>query len=243
MNIPSVTCLQLSYGRPQLSVEAVECFLRQTYLNKKLIIINTHPSPVYFNEFYDNIEVHNIKPLGHLSDVYRFGMDLIKSDYFCIWDDDDLFMPWHIDDRISFILKHPEYDAVGHTYCIFSVNNELKELAQNTFVSQYLYKNNGIRPDGGIACWDINWHDKSWKRGIFGFPLKPSYVYRWATGENHISGYAGEEGQHRVYLNNIETKHKIHFDFPWEPKWNRDYVNDIKILQLSSESNDALASG
>ena len=238
---PSVTCLQLSYGRPQLSVEAVECFLKQTYSNKKLIIVNTHPSPVYFDEPYNNIEVHNIKPLNKLSDVYRYGLDLITSDYFCIWDDDDLFMPWHIEDRINTAIEHSEFDAIGHTHCVFSCDGIIKELAQNMFVAQYLYKNNGIRPDAGIACWDVNWHDKPWKRFNFTFPLKPSYVYRWGTGENHISGLAGENGQHEIYLSNIENKHKLKFDFPWKPTWSKDYSKEAKEFyenQLSKNRSD-----
>lgn len=222
---PLVTCLQLSYGRPQLSTEAVECFLRQTYKNKKLIIVNTHPSPVYFDKKYDNIEVHNIKPLSHLSDIYRYGLDLIKSKYFCIWDDDDIFLPWHIEDRVNCILEHPEYNAVGHKYGIYAENNEIKNIGGNMFVSQYLYANNGIRPDSNLSCWDTNWHDKAWNRYHLDFPYKPSYIYRWGTGEDHISGHGGdEEKQHQGYLNNIKIKHALKFDFPWIPNWQVDYA-------------------
>lgn len=222
-----VTCLQLSYGRPTLSIEAVECFLRQTYQNKKLIIINTHPSPVYFEKEYPNIEVHNIKPLNRLSDIYRYGLDLIQSEYFCIWDDDDLFLPWHIEERMNYAIEHPENDAIGHKWCLFSCDGIIRELSQNIFVAQYLYKNNGIRPDAGLSCWDVNWHFKPWKRANYSWPLKPSYVYRWETGENHISGGAAdEEGQHKGYLKNIEEKHKLKFDFPWKPSWKRDYAAD-----------------
>jgi hypothetical protein len=231
MNNPVVTCLQLSYGRPQLSVEAVESFLRQTYANKKLIIINTHPSPVYFNKEYDNIEVHNIKPLGYLSDVYRFGLDLISSEYFCIWDDDDLFMPWHIEDRMRFSLENPEYDAIGHSHCLTSMHNKLEGIGQNMFVAQYLYKNNGIRPDANVSCWDVGWHYRPWKRGEFSFPARPSYIYRWGTGESHISGWGGqEEAQHKGYLLNIQEKHKVRFDFPWIPRWDKEY--DKEVIEL-----------
>ena len=228
MNNPSVTCLQLSYGRPQLSVEAVECFLRQTYTNKKLIIVNTHPSPVYFENKYDNIEVYNIKPLDHLSDVYRFGMDLIKSDYFCVWDDDDLFMPWHVENRVDYILKHSEYNAVGHKFGVMTVDNVIKNMGGNMFVSQYLYKNNGFRPDKNKCCWDVSWSNHQWKKGYLDFPNKPSYIYRWGTGESHISGLGGdEEAQHRGYINNITDKHKIKFEFPWVPSWKIDYCKLI----------------
>jgi glycosyltransferase involved in cell wall biosynthesis len=224
MNTPLVTCLQLSYGRPQLSVEAVECFLQQTYENKKLIIINTHPSPVYFDSNYENIEVHNIKPLSHLSNVYRFGMELITSDYFCIWDDDDLYMPWHIQDRVNILMENPSAEMIGHTHCIYSCDGEIRNFVQNAFVSQHLYKNKVNFPNENIACWDMDWANRPWKQKTFTFPIKPSYVYRWGTGEDHISGLGGEEGQQQGYMNNIERKSKIKFDFPWVPSWRKNYV-------------------
>jgi hypothetical protein len=230
MNNPEVTCLQLSYGRPRLSVEAVECFLRQTYTNKKLIIINTHSSPVYFNTSYDNIEVHNIKPPTHLSDVYRYGLQLIKSPHFCIWDDDDIFLPWHIADRVAKRLLTDEYNAIGHSKSFFSLGDVIQNVGGNTFVSQYLYDNNGILPDANISCWDVNWVNKPWKRGYVDFPCKPSYIYRWGTGENHIGGHADEAGQHGIYLRNIEEKHNLKFDFPWKPEWRRDYISDATLF-------------
>jgi glycosyltransferase involved in cell wall biosynthesis len=224
---PEVTCLQLSYGRPQLSVEAVESFLRQTYQNKKLIIVNTHPSPVYFDKEYSSIKVFNIKPLERLSDIYRFGIQQIKSPYFCIFDDDDIYLPWHIADRVAERLKSDDFDAIGHEVCFSSSGNVIDNLGGNMFVAQYLYDNNGILPDAGLACWDGNWHSKPWKRKHLISPYLPSYIYRWGTGENHISGLAGEEGQHKVYLSNIEQKHRLRFDFPWKPAWGRNYEQDV----------------
>jgi hypothetical protein len=229
-NEPEVTCLQTSYGRPQLSVEAVECFLRQTYPKKHLIIVNTHHSPVYFDKTYPNITVHNTPPFPALSDVYRFGMDQIKTKYMCIWDDDDLFLPWHIQDRVDAAYKHPEYDAYGLPHAIFSVGNVMESVSENMFVASFMYENNGIRPDAGLATWDVNWYNKPWKWYKMTKPNKLSYVYRWGTGESHISGLAGEQGQMQGYLNNITDKAKLSFNDPWIPMWQKDYVKEAEEL-------------
>lgn len=224
---PLVTCLQLSYGRPHLSVEAVESFLRQTYENKLLLIVNTHHSPVKFAHPYKNIKVFNVPNFPYLSDVYRYGISLIKTKHYFIWDDDDIFLPWHIADRVNARLANPRFNAITHHVAFTSYNNEIKSLDSNMFVSQYLYDNNGIKPDAGISCWDVNWDKKPWQRFHLSLPrTRPSYIYRWATGESHISGAATEKGQHQNYLRNIEEKKKIHFPDPWIPGWRRDYTTD-----------------
>lgn len=230
---PAVTCLQLSYGRPQLSVEAVESFLRQTYQNKHLIIVNTHHSPVYFEKQYDNITVHNVGSFPYLSDVYRFGLSLIKTPYYCIWDDDDIFLPWHITDRVKVRLEHPDCDAISHEFAYCSANNVINDLGRNMFVSQYLYDTNGILPDAGLSCWDVNWDQKPWRRHFMKLAdYNPSYIYRWATGEGHISGGADTEAkQHQNYLNNIAQKAKVNFPEPWQPMWRKDYA--AEALQLT----------
>jgi hypothetical protein len=227
MDQPLVTCLQLSYGRPHLSVEAVESFLLQSYPNKKLIIVNTHKSPVWFENDFKNIEVYNVSPFPYLSDVYRFGLSLIQSPYFCIWDDDDIFLPWHIADRVQARLAHPECNAITHEVAFCSQQNVITDLGGNMFVSQYLYDNNGIKPDASLSCWDVNWDQKPWKRHYLKkSEARPSYIYRWATGEGHISSSADEAGQHQNYLRNIEEKNKLDFPAPWIPTWTRDYVAD-----------------
>jgi hypothetical protein len=224
---PPVTCLQLSYGRPHLSVEAVESFLRQTYENKRLIIVNTHHSPVYFKRIYGNIKIYNVGAFPYLSDVYRYGLSLIKTKHFFIWDDDDIFLPWHIADRVNAKLANPSFNAITHKVAFISYENQIKSLESNMFVSQYLYDNNGIVPDAGISCWDVNWDQKSWKRHYLSLPhARPSYIYRWATGESHISGSTTEKGQHQNYLKNIAEKKKIHFPDPWIPAWRRNYSLD-----------------
>jgi hypothetical protein len=241
-----VTCLQLSYGRPKLSQEAVECFIRQDYPHKKLIIVNTHHSPVRFNQdIHDkyDITVHNIKPLERLSDVYRYGLDLIDTPLFSLWDDDDLFLPWHLSERVKAYIEYKEARArkfvpdkpvrIGHRWCLFGVDGVIKQLDQNMFVAQYLYESSAIRPDAGVAVWDLDWEKKFCKLGVTmkqDWPFRPSYVYRWGTGEAHISSEGGEEGQHKNYLRNIAEKAKQDFDFTWEPYWLKDYAEEAKTI-------------
>jgi hypothetical protein len=224
---PLVTCLQLSYGRPHLSVEAVESFLRQTYKNKLLLIINTHHSPVRFARPYKNIKIHNVAPFAHLSDIYRYGMSLVKTKHFLLWDDDDIFLPWHIADRVNARLANPACNAVTHQVAFASYGNKIKSLDSNMFVSQYLYDKNNIKPDAGVCRWDVKWDQKPWNRFHLTLPkIKPSYIYRWDTGEPHVSGSETEKGQHENFRRGNEEKKKVNFPDPWIPAWKRDYVSD-----------------
>jgi len=257
---PEVTCLQLSYGRPHLSVEAVCSYANQTYANKRLIIVNTHPDPVTklvpdercVGEL-SNITVKNTASEGlkfdRLSDVYRYALSLVETPLFMFWDDDDIYLPWHITSRVNAYLAAKFYfrdvTCVTHEVSFTSEENQIKNMGGNMFVSQYIHENNpSLRPDPGVACWDANWFYKDHVRatiyssGMVGvgsgnagvlvptWYAIPSYIYRWATGENHISGQATEEGQHQNFLRNIEEKHKLKLPSTWFAGWSRNYVKD-----------------
>lgn len=233
---PWVTCIQTSYGRPHLSEEAVECFARQTYQNKKLVIVNTHRSRVGFEPGYAevrNISVVNCRPFPYLSDVYRFAMDQVTTPLFCLWDDDDLFLPWHIDDRVKLWLEvkdhHPRKPVrVGNSKSIFANGPRFLKQDSNMFVAQYLYEASSLRPPAGEPVWDLEW-ERLWEtRGTetvrLGPSSRPSYVYRWGTGEDHISSKPDPEGQHQNYLANIARKNAKVLPGVWHPHWDHDYV-------------------
>ena len=80
-NEPKITAVMLCYGRKALAEEAVESFLRQTYMRKRLLIVNTHPDRIWFEDEYPNIEVHNIHPdpFENLNEKYNYAFDQIRT--------------------------------------------------------------------------------------------------------------------------------------------------------------------
>lgn len=226
----TVTCLQMSYGRPQLSVEAVESFLRQTYPHKLLYIFNVHPSPIIFSQAYDNIKVFNRSGFSHLSDLARYAISQVQSPLYCFWHDDDVFLPWHLEQRVNVYhcLGKPEA-AIGHEHCFVSVNNEITGLEQNLFFSQHLFVNNGRLPEPNRSCWDLDFYNQ-WDPVLIPYSTAhlPSYIYRLDHGERHIGSGSNEQEQHAVYQTNLSEKRFISYPAPWLPDWRKDYEQEVR---------------
>ena len=93
-----IDCLMGTYGRYSLVCEALACFLKQTALSQAtMLIYNQHPVPLQFDHPRVRV-VNEAPPPGSL----RFIRDRMhqradpSADLIHWWDDDDLYLPWHL---------------------------------------------------------------------------------------------------------------------------------------------------
>lgn len=99
-----VSCLCLTYGRPALLEEAIESFIRQRWDGpKELIVLNDHPEQKLLCDYnYDVVRVFNLPwRLATLGDKRNLSVVLAKYDYLLIWDDDDIHLPWRIEETMK----------------------------------------------------------------------------------------------------------------------------------------------
>ena len=98
-----IDCLMGTYGRYSLACESLACFLQQTALSDaSLLIYNQHPVPLLFehprvrvvNEVRDNVSLRQIKQ--RMLELADPTAELIHY-----WDDDDLYLPWHLEDVLE----------------------------------------------------------------------------------------------------------------------------------------------
>lgn len=190
---PLVCCLTSTYGRLSKLNEVVTCFLEQDYENKKLIILNNHPSPLTCD--FPNVTVYNEPLYPTLGDCRNRLADLADGDFVRTWDDDDLYLPWTIRQGVENIGSAPAWKPKRSW---FWVMNKMPELAENVFEAailvridvakkyKYLAKSGGnehetllkgIEKEGGCSTTEMN--------------EKSSYCYRWGWGMWHISGTLG----------------------------------------------------
>src|SRR5438105_148799 len=98
----SVSAMCLTYGRPELLEEAIECFLIQDYGgDKELIILNDLPEQIL--EF-DHPQVRTInvpKRFRTLGEKRNAAAALASHDVLFVWDDDDIYLPH----RLSYSIK------------------------------------------------------------------------------------------------------------------------------------------
>lgn len=112
--VPKVTCLCATKGRYQLLRSAVSYFMLQDYPNKELIIFNNHKVDIELSDFIKdqgNIHLVNAGEFDSISDVYNAALPYVDSfgghptEYVAIWDDDDIYLPWHLSTAVKYLNK------------------------------------------------------------------------------------------------------------------------------------------
>lgn len=102
---PQVTAIMCTYGRFSCVERAVNCFIEQTYPNKKLLIFNTDTESPYTqteklsrNRIWvvnNSIDFKTKLPYTNVGAIRRdaLRLDYYEDGYVVTWDDDDIFLP------------------------------------------------------------------------------------------------------------------------------------------------------
>ena len=96
MTTPTVTCLCPTYGRLECLRDALACFLLQDYPGKRLLIMNDAAIPIYCDGLEEVLVINvaaRMQTLGHKRQAL---LKCAQTDGVAHWDDDDLYLPWHL---------------------------------------------------------------------------------------------------------------------------------------------------
>jgi len=243
---PLVTIITNTWGEHiNLAEEAVASFLRQDYPHKKLMIVNTHQDPVILEGYYPEIEIYNIPDVFvSLCDKFLWGIDKVKEGLWGLFDDDDIALPWFISERVEAYLAHKTNGRgpvmVSHSNSYYSEKNVIKSLVGNGWtnrlyepiaVNEILRKYPDIKTKFEfdqqiVSCFPVN-------IDVVG---RPAYIYRWDSGSYHYSG-SGAEGRAESWERGRAIAAEKRRTTPWQPKWNRDYEQDVKDFLHKQENN------
>jgi len=104
MDLPLITCVCVSKGRPGFLRRAVERFQAQTYPNKDLVIVyedgSASSNPCVSNKEIKFVRLHNGSELT-LGERRNISIQHCTGAYFCQWDDDD----WYHNRRLEIQLN------------------------------------------------------------------------------------------------------------------------------------------
>ncbi len=239
----TVTCCMLYYGRKDVAEESMASFLLQTYPHKKLLIVNTHPDPVWFEKEYPNIEVHNLPPdkFKNLNEKYNYALANVKTKWWAPWDSDDIWLPWHLKNLAAYIPNTepnglPRKIALARSYFMLHKRQEIK-IGWNmwgTAIWETFDKDGNHHaqcdPKKASNCdrqityldWDRHWLDRGGEKS----PI--SFIFRWHVEKNHNrSAILGQKGIERAET--IKEKlMKTRITEPWRPHWSVDYTKKIR---------------
>lgn len=176
-------------------------FYAQTYENKELIIFNTdmdYPMSLGF-EADDVIVVNNNTdyqtglPYPNRGQICRDAVTHATGDYFMLADDDDIYLPWHIQQAVDKI-EEVGRDAWKPQKSFFR-NGSVLELAQNTMEASVIVKMERIREIGfrtdKTGMEGLSWYTRLRDEGQLNENYTnyvPSYCFNWSDPP-HIAGH------------------------------------------------------
>jgi hypothetical protein len=139
-----------------------------------------------------------------------------SADLIHFWDDDDLYLPWHLEDCLKHIGDNVAWKPES---CWLSYANVTFSRHQNRFEGSWIFRADYLRSaplNTHPAYTDHPVYLQTEEAGLVAttdFGGATSYIYRWANGSEHISGFAGPCDESRQ-CHNIELWRSRSNDVP-----------------------------
>ena len=201
-----IDCLMGTYGRYSLACESLACFLQQSAISQaSLLIYNQHPVPLSFDHPKVRV-VNEVPPDSSLRFVRHRMHELADPSAQCIhwWDDDDLYLPWHLEDCFEHIGDSVAWKAASSW---LSERNEKFTLCRNRFEGSWIFRADYLRSAPLHTHPTYTDHpvvmqtEEAGRLATTDLGGRTSYIYRWDIGTQHISGYGcGDEASQEKNL-------------------------------------------
>jgi hypothetical protein len=247
-----------SYRRFHCVKRIVAQYQAQTYSNKELIIFNTDEEYPYTLGFEDEsiiivnngIDYKTGLPYENRGQICRDAVTHATGDYFMLADDDDIYLPWHLQQAVEGIEQNKK-DAWKPEKSFFATKDKL-EMCQNTMEASVIVKMDRIREIGfrsDLTGYEgLSWYSKLRDEGNLSENNKdylPSYCFNWGDPteiaghkqsgdidnpdnfENHKQQSGDYANAPLTPLDNIGEVYKKYYDFIENNKnlFNNEYYN------------------
>lgn len=236
-NMPKVSCVMPTYRRFTCVERSIACFLSQeTELETELIICNTDVEyPLVLDDTFTNEEKNKIKIINNNIDfktkrsysntgsIRRDGVSLSTGEYYITWDDDDIFLPWNIQQCYDGIIRTNARAWKPHRSIMWwkeepIIDHNVLEATVMMYIDEATFDQNS-GPEG------MNWFNRLTNSGalISDEYSIPAYCYYWRDPKE-IGGHKQGNSEDINKLNNFEihmsqsidlakrklTKHPLH---------------------------------
>lgn len=198
IELPLVSCLMTTYGRFECVERSIAFWLNQDYPNKELIILNTAEIPLTLDanlenkgiRIINNEYIHNSNPVIKYSSVDQVRKDILKlanGEYYICWDDDDMYMPFHISQGMKYIIEGKKVAWMPEKSYWSPDGGNTIELASNSMEASCIVKISELKKygfsDNTNGAEHLAWRHGMRDDGLLDehFSVTPleSYVYVW----------------------------------------------------------------
>jgi len=198
MSKPLVSCLCITYNRPQLLKEAVYFFLAQEYENKELIIVNDQKE-IFYKCDVPQVKIYNFTTrFPSLGEKRNHAKKLASKDSkYIFWiDDDDVYYPDFLPHMVGEHEKKPNVDVLKPEITHFSTNNMISQFKSRNvgFPTASFTKEFSDRQDFKPMMFGS---DQEYWKGAKIHRLSDGKVtahIRWGLGIYHVSGGSSDIG-------------------------------------------------
>lgn len=182
-------------GRHTLLERSMSFFLNQSYKDSKQIIFNNSEVPISLDTKIEQGRIILVNqhlcdetklPYTNLGDIYTDALKYVPedTDVVCFWDDDDIFMPRHIEEGIKGLIKgkktaYKPLKSYFKSGAVFSLMNNTLE--PSIFVKLDHIKKYGFSKE--TTAQHLQWVNPLVQQNeIFADPEGiPTLVYNWGT--------------------------------------------------------------
>tara|TARA_R110000868_G_scaffold343837_1_gene604793 strand:+ start:583 stop:1386 length:804 start_codon:yes stop_codon:yes gene_type:complete len=235
MNKISFVCT--SYRRFTCVERIVAQYHSQTHQNKELIIFNTDTKYPYSLGFEDpsihiinnEIDYKTNQLYTNRGQICRDAVTHANGDYFMLADDDDIYLPWHLQQAYDGIQENGK-DAWKPKQSFFAMPDRV-ELCMNTLEASVIIKMNRIREIGfrtDITGYEgLSWYTKLRDEGNldeYNPNFIPSYCFNWSDPPE----LAGHKQSGKIGHPDNFNEHKEHSkDYAYRPleKLSKENIN------------------
>jgi len=241
--LPFISCKMITYGRVDTLEESLNAFLKQDYPADKceLIIVNDYPIQKLLFE-HPQVKIHNMDyTFSTIGDKENYATDLCQGDIICQWDDDDVAVPWHLQNVAKYFTD--DVNIMHWNPGVFYNGDAITDI---TWIgnSGIVFRKSAWKTIGGHpienAGYDMTFIERLHAHGgrLFATPPKEeaSWFYMWGGRGYHMSGQGHDKpGQpnviqrHSAHIENLRIQGKIPTgDIQLNPNWKYDYTQMLK---------------
>jgi glycosyltransferase involved in cell wall biosynthesis len=240
-DLPLISCICPTYnrcpGHQHLLEEAIESFLRQTYPNKELIVLNDCPGQTLTCNAPGVRVVNAPERYRTLGEKLNAAVRLSGGKFIARWDDDDISLPWRLSLSVKQIGDADYFNAIH--YWFLDGNGFHDDASTGVGHNASLFLRTAFELVGGypdISCGQDQSIDQAFLscsdrvvhtlRGNAELPIDAwYYIYRWGVSPAHLSG--GPAGS---FYEKIGTMPVAMGSYDLHPQWRSDYTAETRRL-------------
>jgi glycosyltransferase involved in cell wall biosynthesis len=241
-----VSLICTTFRRFECIKRIIAQFNAQTYPNKELILFNTDEEYPYELGYYDeritivNNGIDYITNVNYTNrgDICRDAVTHASGDYFMLMDDDDIYLPWYVEQGVTKI-EELGTDAWKPMKSFFA-NREAIHLVMNTMEASVIVKMDRIREIGfrnDLTGYEgLSWYTRlrDEKQLDEHYPIYlPSYCFNWGdpaemaghkqsgdiNNPNNFENHKNASGDHAhsplfpISMEELNNVYKPYFEF------------------------------